>query len=286
MTTKCQETDNITVRTLPELNMAALEKHLDRQLRLWYLARFVENGEPWVDRQRVIDAAVPYMHPATSANVLVAGEGLFWKSMACEREGIVRLYLTGTIHLCKQMGVEIPRKWVELLVVRSLAQWRSMLMETFISTGHDGKRMISQSTLANRIGRTRNTVTNYLQDVEKEKNSVVTERKTLTPELARSGHHRTVVNGETVIARRLPNRYRSKRRVGGFGQGKRMQAGSLHTGRGTDRRLYFDDSGRAARRIERLRDGETVYVRLGETCALGHVMWAGIMRVDDSVYGL
>lgn len=264
-----------TVRTFPELSLAALAKHRDVLLRVWYIARALDtNGVGWVnpDDLKAYCIAHCIASAPTLRRLLKRGDGDYWARVGS------RLYLTSALKLAQALDCA-PLRWCVAIPAESferLATFRAALVESHFA--RKGTHIIAQSTLAGLTGRTRPTINKYLKGVPREKNAILTRLTGITEELRDTGHFLTFANGQKQVAKRMPNRYHTTLVATGWGQHRQhevRQARRVFYAQGvTPRRLYFDCAGAGARAINRLGDGESAFVALGMRDTLGHTLFA------------
>ena len=83
-----------TIRLVPNLSIAALQRGLDKELAMWYCLRAINYwGSGRLELQMTIDALTLWFHYSKSIayRILGSGDGIFWEKRSMR--GVNRLYL-------------------------------------------------------------------------------------------------------------------------------------------------------------------------------------------------
>lgn len=267
------------VKTYVELSFAALRGRVERPYFVWLLARGLDpSGSGRISLKAVRDF-VADRRIATRQTLLRwlgQGDGIFWTRSR------THLRLKGLLTVALTLDVDLRRHPVYLPIegFRSLGRFRRALVGSFFG---DKKRPMSHSTLGELIGRTPRSVGRYLRGVPKTPKVMVSDRRPppfsepVHPDLAQQGYFRTKVDGQWVLAKRLPNSYYAPAETAPFGMVKRSYASSsLPEGL---RRCFYRNPKAAARAVEGLLEGERIFVlQEGKRDFWGCEVWTGWSR--------
>ena len=289
---------SFTIKSYPDISLAAMRRRLEPQCRIWLLARHLDpKGSSRVPIKRLRKFVVRHRlcDRRTLFRALRAPSIFYYKY-----GGWVQL--TGVLKVADVLGVEFRSQPVML----PLASFASMkeLRAAFVASYLSGKpRTIAHATLATLCGRTRRTVIRYLesQHVVKTPNAMSSVRKPsphLDPALAEQGYFHTRVNGRWRLVKRMPNTYETdletaprgmtvkQRRRSSFPTEEAPPSGEESLAspeksarldvRGIARRRYFEKQRAAHRALQSLSPDETVYTLCpNRQDDLGFQLWRG-----------
>ena len=198
-----------------ELAEAALKQGVDREYRVWALARSIDVGgsgkAPLTDLQQLIrDKSIRGLSPRTLKKVLQKGEGVFWV-----RTGDGSVWLSGLGPLCFKLGIEKLRHAPTLVgysQAQTLKKFRAACYSARFPNGDAHSRPISRKTLTKLNGKTGRTQRSYdkVARVERKNNRQVTgmawkKGDANIPE----GYTVDYVDGELQLLKYMPNSYRA-----------------------------------------------------------------------------
>lgn len=280
------------VKVWPGLAAAALLGKSDRVLRLWSLARELDRagrGMVLVAELAAHVADVSGLGGRWSVNRLLdAGDGVYWQR---DRS---RLWLAGLGGLCAALGVERISCPVAVSLPSKLKGWRSLLC--FVGFAGDKWRVCSQRKLAEATGRTTRTVRHW-----RKTSSWLLTRYNAVPLRAwkrgdpvPEGCYVDKLDGAgLVLFKCLPNAYMAPGLVVA-GRGcvrsvnrRLCSPADLRAGGQRPRRLFFTDRKAAnmARALERLGEGQTVFLDLGVSNRSGAHLWQERSCYNGRLYG-
>lgn len=275
------------VKSFVKLNMEAMRRRQERPLMIWMLARALSRGCPWIHTKEIREfvEAHDLCHRQTVWQAIQDGMGTLFRH---EIEG--RLHCRGAREIADLWGVELTEHPVFLPIDRlsSLAGIRRAMVVSFVT---NKEPMIAVAKFAELVRRTPRWARRYLTqpDIEKQFKVMVSERppppfaQAIDPELAGQGYHRAKINGQRRLVKHLPNRYRGHFVTAPYGIVKHPTAASSLTKgqrpQGDVRRVFYDRPKAQPRAVNRLQDGETVFLAQGETKdCWGRQCWHGWTR--------
>jgi len=271
------------LKTYPELNTAALQQHRERELSVWYLLRHIDGtGSGLVPEQalRCFVASHDLFGRDTLRRALRRGEGMFW------RRGNGFVEYRSLFNVAAALDADLHKLPVRLDLddFRSIGRLRAMFMATMFA---DKSRRRSRAGLAAMIGKSPQTTRNYTKraGLRVKRNAMYSTRKPSDygPELQREGYYRTQVDGQTRLARRLPNNYRAELECCAFGQVKHWRKASFST-RGVPERRYFTNATAALKALHRTDTGNVVYLTMDKTDIFGSELWSGMTMIGGVVW--
>jgi len=269
----------LCVKSYPELNSAALKAKETRFLRLWLVLRLIDNtGQGFLLYERVEKFVLEHK-VYTIRNLyktLEDGDGLWW---ICYPKGVRymslrRLCVFFDIHLSQHPAL------IPLSDLRKIGDFRAMCQATLYA---EKPTTIATSTVASITGASRQTVIrrNKRARVRASENFMVSQRPAndaVIPELAQQGFRRS---GDQLV-KQLPNTYtvdiETTRRGMARGASRCSSTGRRRT------RLYYEKLSAALRAVQRLADGENIFIAIGHSRTAR--LWQGIARHGDLVVAL
>lgn len=274
------------IRTYPELSLAALNAREDKELRVWYLLRYLDKtGTGRVALQALQEFVTQrrLFSPETLRRALKRGRGAYWETRLVGSETM--LFYEGVRKVSARLAVT-PRHAVDIELdnFRSIARLRQALIASYLATGKSGRMTISQTNLAEKVSRTRRTVNSYLKSTKRQRNAIRSTRTpdSLTTEMLQSGWYRSVCGGEHIACRLLPSTYSS----GLVARRYRLRRhGSSHMRRGARRVFYFDARALAGE-LQGMREGEVVFADREDSDCFGTRLWNGYQRVGGTILDL
>jgi hypothetical protein len=268
------------LKTYPELNTAALRTGHERPLSVWYLLRYLDRTGAGVVREpalRRFVASQELFGRDTLRRALRKGDGAFWRRSS----GFVEY--RSLFKVATALGAELHKLPVLLDVddFGSMGRMRPMYMATWFA---DRPRRMSRAAQAALIGKSAQTTRNYSKraGLHVRRNSMYSQRKVsdFGPELEREGYYRTQVDGQTRLAKRLPNTYHADLECCPFGQVKHYRREASLSTRGVPERRYFTNTTAALKALHQTDTGSIIYLKMDKTDVFDSQLWIGTMMMD------
>lgn len=124
------------VKVHPDIGLAALRDHTDREARLWHVAHALDrDGRGWWAVTELTDALDPLgvdgLSPSTVRRLLQAGDGVYWQLIGDGPDRDVRLY--GLEAVARALDLERLSQpvWIPLEHVQRLQSWRGAILGAF-----------------------------------------------------------------------------------------------------------------------------------------------------------
>jgi len=269
------------VKSYPEISLAVMRRRLEPLYRVWLLARHLDRpGRGWV--------SIKYLRHFVSSQRLFglrALERAIAKRCIFYHQFRGYLELHGVHKVAAALDVELRDRPTLL----PLGAFTSMLQlrQAFVASRFAHKpRTIAIATLVMLTGRSRRTVSRYLQSehIVKTPNAMICRRDPsldLTPEMAQEGYFHGRVAGKTALLKRMPNTYETDLEPAAFGQVKSQRLSPLSTPAGGFNRRYFSHPKGAARALQALSPHESVFLLSGNCFDdMGSQLWRGYHCLD------
>lgn len=301
--------ENLSVKIHPSLAQAAMRQRVDREYRLWTLARALDakgSGRVRIaDLRELIEAEdLNGLAAGSLRRLLREGSPVFWTVADHDADRV--LYLTGLRRLCLALGltrlaqspVLMPIRWA-----RSLKAFRAVCYASGFPTDVMSNP-ISRRAIERNTGRTPRTQRGYDQalsrQLQKRDNARIIDRKPKEGIELSSGLFvdkvRTRGGDESfVLLQRLPNSYRIGFERGPRGMMRRvnreLRDPFRYVGKGKREKLFYRNARNAARRIQQRNEtdwfcvsgviirGRQVQQTVGRTA-----LWTNIQQVNGKVY--
>lgn len=268
--------DSGLVKSYPEISLEAMRRRLEPQYRVWLLARHLDRpGRGWV--------SIKYLRQFVSSQRLF---GLRVLERAIAKPCIFYHQFNGYLELhamqkvAYALDVEV-RDRPTLLPLDAFASMLKLRQALVASRFAHKPRTIAIDTLVMLTGRSRRTVSRYLQSehIVKTPNAMICQRDPtldLTPEMAQEGYFHGRVAGKTVLLKRMPNTYETTLEPAAFGRVKKQRLSPSSTPSGGFDRRYFSHPKGAARALQALQPYHTLYLLSGNCFDdMGSQLWRG-----------
>jgi len=289
--TDLETKENLSVKIHPSLAQAAMRQRVDREYRLWTLARALDakgSGRVRIaDLRELIEAEdLNGLAAGSLRRLLRTGSPRFWQV------GHGRLRLRGLGAVCKALG--IPRLVgnpviVPLVWARTLRGFRAAIYNCLFPQGN-WSNPISRTVIEGIINRTAQSQRNYqkaLGSALKTKcNAAFAGAPGRRGEEIPRGYYIDRLGGELVMLRRLPNSFKS-----GFARAPKGMQGRVnqrlrysvdHVATETTRRLFYSDAKAVARRIQIQGDD---FFFVAESKTVGNTaLWSQVTKISGRVF--
>jgi len=274
-------TDSGLVKSYPEISLEVMRRRLEPHYRVWLLCRYLDPAGRGAVLIQELRHFVSY-HSICGVRILeraIAEPSVFYKTGA----GFV--WLTSLLKVAGALDVELRDRptWIPLADFASMFRLRQAFVASYFA---HKPRTIAIDTLAMLTGRSRRTVSRYLESehIAKTPNVMISQRDPhtdLTPEMAQEGYFHSRVAGKTALVKRMPNTYTTDLEPAAFGQVKQQRLAPLSHPTGDLRRRYFSHPKGAARALQALSPHESVYLLSGNCFDdLGSQLWRGFHCLD------
>ncbi|MCK4299406.1 MAG: hypothetical protein KAX80_07730 [Planctomycetes bacterium] len=274
-------TDSGLVKSYPEISLEAMRRRLEPQYRVWLLARHLDRpGRGGVLIQSLRELVSD--HSLYSVRVL---ERAIAKPSVFYERGPGHVWLHSLHKVAEALDVDLRDRptWIPLADFASMFRLRQALVASYFA---HKPRTVAIDTLAMLTGRSRRTVSRYLESehIVKTPNVMSSRRDPhtdLTPEMAQEGYFHSRVAGKTVLVKRMPNTYTTDLEPAAYGQVKQQRLSPLSHPTGELRRRYYSHPKGAARALQALSPHETVFLLSGNCFDdLGFQLWRGFYCLD------
>jgi len=277
-------TDSDVVKSYPEISLEVMRRRLEPQYRVWLLARHL-------DRSGRGCVSIKYLRHFVSSQRLFglrALERAIFQDCIFFHRHRVNLWIHSMHKVARALDVELRDRPTLLPLVAFTSMLR--LRQAFVASRFAHKpRTIAIATLVMLTGRSRRTVSRYLQSehIVKTPNAMICRRDPsldLTPEMAQEGYFHGRVAGKTVLLKRMPNTYETDLEPAAFGRVKSQRLSPLSTPPGVFDRRYFSHPKAAVRAMQSLPPYQTLYFRCGTHLDdMGSQLWRGFYcRYSDA----
>ena len=200
---------SIEIKSYPQLSLEVMRRRLESQYRVWLIARHLDRrGRGYIPVKMLRRFVV--RHRLCTRKTLqraLDGPSIFWTGY------YHALYLVGVCKVADALDVELSHRpvFLPLAAFSSIHQLRSVFVASYFAAK---PRTIAIDTLAALTGRTRRSVSRYLESghITKTSNFMRSVREpgpTLDPALAEQGYFRANIRAQTVLVKRMPNTYES-----------------------------------------------------------------------------
>jgi len=266
------------IRTYPNIGLAAVNRRLDKEYRIWLLMRHLdEGGKGWcsIPRLRSFCDEHDIMSWQTLRARLKSGDGVFWRL----HKG--RAYYASLANVADHLDA-VDRHSVLLSIddFRTLGAFRRALLNGFFS----GKpKTMSQETIARIVGRSRRQVQRWIGDsgIKKTTNFVLSARHPSALALFASEGY---VLFEGRLFKRMPNTY-----DGTVARGGRVILSKRPEGALTKQpRRYFKTLSAAMRAIHLAIEGHRdaiIFFPLIHLKTSMRSLWSSVLVSQGTLYG-
>ncbi len=274
------------VKVFGSLAAAAKNQRCDSAMRLWHLARMVDDGSgvvPWSALKAVIDRYI-----GTSQRhirrLISEAEALGWLEPVQRHNGEHVVIIRGLERVAESLGVSKISQgcYIPARELRKLKAWRVACWDAFMA-GRSGRRSrpISRRVLARVSGVDERSQRRYERSsarVTSRRNIAVTAMPSMFVEYAREHGERAAFPVGDHVAWQLPNSYSVRVDLAPRGMARRiskaLSEGLLHiSGDGQPRQRVFYELPHAARVMRRADRPHEVYGRHKQSARSGAGIW-------------
>ena len=106
-----------TIRLVPNLSIAALQRGLDKELAMWYCLRAINSwGSGHLELQIAVDALNLWFHysKSTAYRILGSGDGIFWEKRSISGINRLQIEIYGLKKVARYFDTRCGRYFLEL----------------------------------------------------------------------------------------------------------------------------------------------------------------------------
>jgi len=207
-----------SIKVYPDLSLVSLQRKQAKFLRVWYLARFLdERGRGWVwldDLKRFcLDHSI--MSKDSLRQTLRDGDGRWWVLVDYEKRGR-KVCLRGIRKICDLLGLEVLRRSPVLLPVNVFCQIADFRAHTYSTVFNGNDKPMSRATIKRISGVSKRSQRNY----EQRAGVVVTQNwsrcrltQRLSEEALGQGEYQRCEKGVWWLYKRLPDTRTSQYKI-------------------------------------------------------------------------
>jgi hypothetical protein len=266
-------------KSWPELSRAAIHRHEEGLIRVWYACR-CSQGIVQIDTIKTLLS----LGDQSIKKYIIQGLGKYWDM---GRPDNIRL--KSLEKLCNYLEIKptMHPVWIPITAFENLDDFTLAAFASFFA---DKERTISHAALAKMYNRKRMTIIRWCQkaEIEVTHNAMLSDRPVedrVDPELSAQGYQRAWINGTAHMVKKMPNSYKSDMETAPYGLVKRIHVASLPTSTGAARRLYFDNPKGLHKRLAGLTGDEVIYEPTKDCTDDGRRLWSS-WQVSPATGGL
>lgn len=296
-TTGGAQTQPLFCKMYPVLGQRALLLERDRELRLWCLARAVDDqGRGQVRISDLAAAArrhgIKGFSRACISRLTRQGDGTFWNIF--ERDGERWISLVGLARVALALGVDrLAGRPVVVPFPQKLQEFRAWLTYAgFSDSEGEYSNPISRQTLTKITGKTDRTQRNYARalgkNLDSHTNAAQTGQTWRRGDDIPEGYFPDYVGGNLELLRVLPSSFRLNVAPAARGMCRKVNRWLRHAldtaARAKHERLFYHDTRAAIKRLQAQREGDALFLANGRRSRCGAHLWDRYSTVNGAVY--